>query len=407
MKEPIKCRGGCERLFCRSHIPQIYCEICKPKSDEMEAVDDSESVASSYNDGALEGTQDEINGLKCLIASKDEKICELEKYVIQLKLIIAEKFIEACKSSITTTTAVAPGSPSPGKKITTQSPISYANLVSHRLTSPTETKESNEHSIILKPAITMTNNSKLNVEEINKIKRHIEKSISPTDIEFNISKIRPTMNGGVIMSFPSKQDQVNAIVKIRNEATALGFSTTEMNKKMPRIIIPNLPLELVENSEVFLATLTRQNPEIQILAQTEPLKVVTLLDTKFDTVKKVVLEVSPNIRKSIMKSQKIKLGMCMYTVFDHIHVIKCTKCCRFGHPERFCKSEKTTCGICAEDHCTTNCKGYKSTATEIIKKCVNCQSTSHGSDEKRKCPTYNYQIKKLQNKIEYNQNNYV
>ena len=130
----------------------------------------------------------------------------------------------------------------------------------------------------------MTNNSKLNVEEINKIKRHIEKSISPTDIEFNISKIRPTMNGGVIMSFPFKQDQVNAIVKIRNEATALGFSTTEMNKKMPRIIIPNLPLELLENSEVFLATLTRQNPEIQILAQTEPLKVVTLLDTKFDTV---------------------------------------------------------------------------------------------------------------------------
>ena len=166
--------------FSRSHIAQKYCEICKPKSDDVEAVDDSESVASSYNDGALAETQDEINGLKCLVVSKDETICELEKYVIQLKLIIAEKLIEACKSGIITTIAVAPGCPSPGKSITTQSPISYANSVTRRLTSPTEVKESSEHSIILKPTIPMTNHSKLNLKDINYKKRHIEKSIWPT-----------------------------------------------------------------------------------------------------------------------------------------------------------------------------------------------------------------------------------
>ena len=51
-------------------------------------------------------------------------------------------------------------------------------------------------------------------------------------------------------------------------------------------------------------------------------------------------------------------------------------------------------------------KGYKSDTNET-KKCVNYQSTTHGSDEKRKCPQYKYQIKKLLNKIEYNQNDNV
>ena len=149
MKEPIKYRGGCERLFSRSHIAQKYCEICKPKSDDMEV---------------------NVNGLKCLIVSKDKTICQLEKCVIQLKLIITEKFIEACKYNHYDCSC--PWLPSPGKSITTQSLISYANSVTRRLTSPTEGKESNEHSIILKPTIPMTNNSKLNLKEINNIKTY-------------------------------------------------------------------------------------------------------------------------------------------------------------------------------------------------------------------------------------------
>ena len=60
MKEPIECRGGCERLFCPSHMAQKYCEMRKPKSDEMEAAGDGQSVASSHNDGALEATQDVV-----------------------------------------------------------------------------------------------------------------------------------------------------------------------------------------------------------------------------------------------------------------------------------------------------------------------------------------------------------
>ena len=83
----------------------------------MEAVDDSESILPHPITIVHLQKHDGNNRLKCLTVSKDENIRQLEKHVMQLKLTIAEKLIEACKSGITTTIAVAPGCPSPASRL--------------------------------------------------------------------------------------------------------------------------------------------------------------------------------------------------------------------------------------------------------------------------------------------------
>ena len=79
--------------------------------------------------------------------------------------------------------------------------------------------------------------------------------------------------------------------------------------------------------------------------------------------------------------------MCVHTAYDHIHITRCTKCCKYGHTAPNCKATKSTCGICAGDHQTLECEGLLDGVT-IPKKCSKCHSKDHGANEKNKCPHY-------------------
>lgn len=120
-------------------------------------------------------------------------------------------------------------------------------------------------------------------------------------------------------------------------------------------MIPNVPTDITSRTEM-IELVKKQNPELlELTNESNSLRLVAVHDTKFDSIKEVIIEVSPQIRKFIMKTHKIKLGLCLYPAYDHIHVLRCSNCNRYGHPERYCKAETQVCGICAEDHASTDC----------------------------------------------------
>ncbi|KAK2702125.1 hypothetical protein QYM36_019255 [Artemia franciscana] len=71
--------------------------------------------------------------------------------------------------------------------------------------------------------------------------------------------------------------------------------------------------------------------------------------------------------------------------------IQCTKCMKLGHVSKNCKSTKTQCNICLEEHSHQSCNSRP--------KCANCKG-DHNSFDKRACPKYleRHQVLKIARK---------
>ena len=216
--------------------------------------------------------------------------------------------------------------------------------------------------------------------------------------------MRPIENGGVMISLPSQQDQSCAIAKLREKSHVIGYMAEIVKKKLPRMIVHNLPADLAQAEESVVNLIKKHNPElVERTSNEEAIRLIAVHNTKFDTVKNIILEVTPLIRNQILSRKKNKLGMCLYQVHDHIHVLRCTHCNRYGHPERLCKSTHPSCGICAEDHKTINCPNQISSQNNSSSKklCVNCSSAEHGAEETRKCPAFQARKLRLKTSINY------
>ena len=141
--------------------------------------------------------------------------------------------------------------------------------------------------------------------------------------------------------------------------------------------------------------LLKSNPEINTILDASQEEYIKVITSKVPECKNVVIETSPILYKNIMKTGKVRIGMCIYRIIGHVHIIKCQKCQKFGHREdgpKPCRALKPTCSICGEEHYTNTCKGYNTDITfnqiENFKKCANCSPHDHGAIEKSKCKEY-------------------
>jgi len=129
----------------------------------------------------------------------------------------------------------------------------------------------------------------------------------------------------------------------------------------------------------------------------------------------VVLEVSPAVYSVLKKYGKLRIGMCVYPIEDHIRVSQCQICMRTGHVAKFCRTKNEVCGICSGPHLTLSCPHFQLkqdfTAYKKFdqKKCSNCeghathrsQCYNHGSSDTQLCPYYKEQNLRYQQQIDY------
>lgn len=66
-------------------------------------------------------------------------------------------------------------------------------------------------------------------------------------------------------------------------------------------------------------------------------------------------------------------------VKNFLEVTRCFKCQSYGHITKVCPAETSTCGQCAAEHDTRECKS-------IIKSCVNCKKLGGESDHSAAAP---------------------
>lgn len=117
----------------------------------------------------------------------------------------------------------------------------------------------------------------------------------------------------------------------------------------------------------------------------------------------IVIEVSPILRKFLLQKEYVFVGWKKSEIVDHLKVIRCFKCCGFGHFSKNCEHRDAVCSKCANNHKFKDCDSDKS-------QCMNCITqnrlfkknlpTNHMSNDSA-CPTFQAYLLKIKSKINY------
>lgn len=79
-----------------------------------------------------------------------------------------------------------------------------------------------------------------------------------------------------------------------------------------------------------------------------------------------IAEISIEKFKIVMSIGSILVNTKNCKTYEHLELLHCNKCQKYGHVKKFCASKEFICGNCSENHQTIDC------ANRDKWKCVNC-----------------------------------
>jgi hypothetical protein len=251
---------------------------------------------------------------------------------------------------------------------------SYSSVVK---TSPLPLVENTntKHTIIVKP-----NNDKTNCKQTEDIVKNI---IITNNCKIGVKRVKNISKGGIAIECSSIEECDKALYMIKAKSTELSADKAAL--KSPKIAIYGITDDLTE-SEIINEIITK-NQEIKTFVKDlneEELKKNLCIKFKFrqkvkSMVNTWVLEVSPEIRKIVMKSKNLLIGWKSCSVADYISILRCFRCNGFGHKgydsSNPCKRD-VCCGHCGQSHETKRCKPTESNAF-----CINCDRFNKKSNK--------------------------
>ena len=190
--------------------------------------------------------------------------------------------------------------------------------------------------------------------------------------------------------------------------------------KKPTTILPKIKINNV-NPDTYKST---DELKREILAKNKSINSLLENDTnsKMDVIfidknsKSALLKVTPDIRETVMKNQRIYLDLESHQVSDSLHVQQCYHCQAFGHKAKseLCPSNnsKATCFYFSFAHKSSECRNKDNKSKH---KCVNCsksnnptikEGASKHNASSRSCPLYQREIELLKTKTCYDSKNF-
>nr|CAH7769349.1 unnamed protein product [Callosobruchus chinensis] len=226
----------------------------------------------------------------------------------------------------------------------------------------------------------------------------ITSSVNPANLKVCINSTKCIKNG---VAIHCKDDKSMNVLK-ENLANKLGskYSINQAKKFNPRMIIKDVDLEGLESSEDILNSIL----SIHNFPNLQPSDIKFVTKLKQLNGVDVIIEVTPAARKTMLQVGHVFIGWKRSPVSDHLRIVKCSKCCSYGHLVKDCKSTDSVCHKCAGNHLLKDCKSE-------ISKCINClnyNKTSknnipfdHASNYLSGCPVYQNYVHNLKSRIDY------
>ena len=212
----------------------------------------------------------------------------------------------------------------------------------------------------------------------------VRSSISGKLKNIPVKRTNVTKDGQGYILLPSKEAQDQAKLALQDDFTVTKSVTT------PKVILPKVVVFDVEDyskddKTLLIDAIKEKNEGLRLLVDAgKTLDVIYIDDRK----KHAILKVSPEIRNEIMKHGRVFIGMQSHKVKDHLHVVQCFACQKFGHkqgsPHCQMASGHNLCLYCGKDHRSKEC-GVKNHPNQY--KCVNCSNSRNKHHQDNACHT--------------------
>lgn len=222
-------------------------------------------------------------------------------------------------------------------------------------------------------------------KDLKQIKEDLRNMVDPSDIGIGVTMGRPTRDGGLILSCENEKSVTSVQSEIQSK---LGDNYIVDRPKLleRRIKVVGInECEFNNTEEQIRAKIVKQND----LETNSTLK-IRFKSRVFNGRFNIVFEVDSIAYNKLINKQKVNIGWNRCWVHNDYGIIRCFKCCRYGHQVKDCK-EKKVCPKCSEEHDCKDC-----TSTDL--KCNNCDlsnkkyglniATVHVAWDVNKCETY-------------------
>lgn len=254
-------------------------------------------------------------------------------------------------------------------------------------------KKNQESMLIIKPKDGEENNSSENT------KKDIKK-LDISKLGVGITKMKKVTKGAIVVGCENKSQAEKLkqeVVKDMGEK----YEVQAPKKRKLKMKIFDIDKEECEYEQNFWEKIVDQNG---LEKNTIEGKIVYKAAKANSKKMAVIAEVNNGTREKFLQMEKLKIGWNICKVQDYVGILRCFKCCGYYHFAKDCK-KKETCGNCAKQHATKECKSE-------TKKCVNCEEKikvfkiknlkSDHSAYDSNCPCFKKEIEKQKDRIQCN-----
>nr|CAI5820053.1 unnamed protein product [Callosobruchus analis] len=230
----------------------------------------------------------------------------------------------------------------------------------------------------------------------NLIESEFKSKYTPGSLNADINSVRVTKNG-LLIGCGSAGDLDNLKRTLQSDIGS-KYNICDSTKFRPRVVIEDIPkgytkdrgdknkIELKNN---FLCTMISDN---KLSVDENELKIISVFVKKSSV--NVVLECPPSQFKFLLCRGFVYIGWVRCRLEEHLNVVRCFKCAKYGHISKDCRSENAVCHKCSENHETKHCVSNN-------KCCPNCKfhnlryKTNWPLDHSASSTTCNFYLKKV------------
>lgn len=367
-------------FFCHNTNYMWYCDVC--------------ISAGEYDIDVVK----RIKKLESIVVQNSIAISEQSKLINELKSVpkgvnnpfLTPRFVNSPRNKSLFASVVKDWA------VETQTPVSHGSVSRKRPRRQVEERVYNSNRkgdpiLIVKPN---------NVDDTANIRDEIKKVINP--MKDPVKSMSESKKGSIIIKC-NDHESVEVMKSKLNDVISEKYECDIEKPKEFKPVIKVVGISEYDDDEEKLLSVIRTQNELE----SADLEIMFVREIKKSQSKyyTAYVRTDKSTFNKIMRKGRLNILWDRVKCYEHVNLLRCYKCSRFGHIADKCTSEKEICGNCSGEHPTKSCVAEDS-------KCPNCVfknselrlnlPVDHAAWD-IKCPTLNMQLNKVTKRLRYEQ----
>jgi len=176
---------------------------------------------------------------------------------------------------------------------------------------------------------------KLDTKEMCSVEQRVNNILKSSDTY--VVKSTATQNGNVILKVNNNDELENLSENLKTE---FGQNVKIQTPFSPKIKLSSIPSYFnTTDKESIVQRIVEKNSFLSNEYNANHDSIQYLFTYNTNSGKTIVLKCSPKVRNLIKQQNDSLIIDCFKCkIYDHFHILQCSKCCKYGHSSKNCKS---------------------------------------------------------------------